>query len=186
MKVSELETSRLCLRQWREDDFPIFAELNSDPVVMKHFPAPLQRRESDAMADKCKQLIAERGWGFWAASLKHNGCFIGFVGLHKPKASLPFSPCVEIGWRLHRRYWGNGYATEAAIEALNFAFEVLSLDEVVSFTTVRNHRSRSVMERLGMVNTHQNFYHPDIEPSHPLSEHVLYKIARTEWCANGL
>ena len=98
MKVWELETDRLCLRQWKEDDFPVFAELNSDPVVMEYFPKLLKPAESDSMAEKCRQLIAERGWGFWAVSLKDRGSFIGFVGLHKPKAHLP---CVEIGWRLH-------------------------------------------------------------------------------------
>jgi len=184
MEVSELETSRLYLRQWREVDLPVFAELNSDPIVMEYFPTLLQREESDAMAEKCRQLIAERGWGFWATCLKHTENFIGFVGLHRPKPNLPFSPCVEIGWRLHKQFWGKGYATEAATQALSFAFEVLSLDDVVSFTAVPNHRSRSVMERLGMTDTHNNFAHPDIAANHPLSEHVLYKITRLEWQVN--
>lgn len=181
MKVWELETDRLQLRQWIDADFPMFAELNSDPAVMQYFPKLLEPVDSDAIAEKCRQLIAERGWGFWAVSLKDTGCFIGFVGLHQPKANLPFSPCVEIGWRLHKHYWRRGFATEAATEALRFAFEVLSLDEVVSFTARSNQPSRAVMERLGMYNTHNDFKHPDIESDHPLSEHVLYKITRSEW-----
>ncbi|MDQ2075900.1 GNAT family N-acetyltransferase [Marinimicrobium sp. ABcell2] len=180
MNTKELETDRLCLRQWRDDDLRVFAELNSDPVVMEYFPKCLERAESDSLADTCKQLITDRGWSFWAASLKESGAFIGFVGLHDP-AYLPFSPCVEVGWRLHKNYWGQGYATEAANASLRFAFEELHLDEVVSFTTVRNQRSRSVMERLGMTNTGNNFNHPKIEPDHPLSEHVLYKITKSDW-----
>ncbi len=153
---------------------------------MEYFPALLSIEESNAIAEKCKSLISERGWGFWAVQLKSTDEFIGFVGLHIPKSNLPFSPCVEIGWRLLRKFWGKGYATEAAAEALAYAFNTLKLSEVVSFTSVANFRSRSVMERLGLSNTHQNFEHPDIQKGHSLSEHVLYKITKQEWRENGL
>jgi ribosomal-protein-alanine N-acetyltransferase len=186
MKIAELETERLLLRQWREQDLPVFAELNSDLEVMEYFPKPLNREESDAIAQKCESLISERGWGFWATEIKDSGEFIGFVGLHKPKATLPFSPCVEIGWRLLKKYWGNGYASEAAREALKYSFEILCLNEVVSFTTVSNFRSQAVMERLGLHNTHQNFEHPDLPKGHALSKHVLYKITKSEWQENDL
>ena len=186
MKITKLETDRLLLRQWIDQDLPIFAALNSDPEVMKYFPALLTREESNAMAEKCKSLIAERGWGAWAVELKSSGEFFGFVGLHIPKSNLPFSPCVEIAWRLHKQFWGNGYATEAAQKALSFAFSALNLEDVVSFTTTTNFRSRSVMERLGFSNTYQNFEHPDIQKGHALQEHVLYKITKIQWQENGL
>jgi ribosomal-protein-alanine N-acetyltransferase len=99
---------------------------------------------------------------------------------------LPFSPCVEIGWRLLKSYWGNGYASEAARAALKYFFEILCLSEVVSFTTVFSFRSQAVMERLGLRNTHQNFEHPDLPKGHALSEHVLYKTTKSEWQENGL
>ena len=181
MKVAVLETERLLLRQWRKSDLPVFAKLNSDPDVMKYFPKPLNRDESDALAQRCKMLISKRDWGLWAAELKATGEFIGFVGLHKPKDTLPFSPCVEIAWRLHKNFWGNGYATEAAKEALKYSFETLGLNELVSFTTVLNYRSRAVMERLGLRNTHQNFNRPDLPIHHTLAEHVLYKITISDW-----
>lgn len=177
----ELETNRIILRQWKQEDLPVFAELNSDPEVMKYFPKVLNRKESDEVAQGCQSLISEKGWGFWAAQLKSSNKFIGFVGLHNPKPILPFAPCVEIGWRLHKSYWGHGYATEAAHKALSYSFEKLGLSEVVSFTTVSNVRSRAVMERLGFQNTNQNFEHPDIPVGHPLSEHVLYKVTKSEW-----
>lgn len=186
MKVTELSTERLLMRQWKDQDLSAFAKLNSDSEVMEYFPNPLNREESDAMARKCKSLISERGWGFWAVEIKKSGEFAGFVGLHKPKATLPFSPCVEIGWRLLKNYWGYGYATEAAGEALKYSFEMLCLSEVVSFTTTSNCRSRAVMQRLGLRNTHQNFDHPDLPEGHPLSEHVLYKITRPEWQSHAL
>lgn len=142
---------------------------------------PQSRFECDAMAYKCETLIAERGWGFWAVEIKATGVFIGFVGLHIPSSALPFSPCVEIGWRLARPYWGRGYATEAARAALQVGFEHLALQEIVSFTAVRNRRSRAVMERLHMVRDEETFNHPDVPEESGLREHCLYRISRENW-----
>jgi len=147
-EIIEFETDRLRLRQWLATDREPFAALNADPRVMEFFPATLDRATSDAMADYCEALIAKRGWGFWAAEVKGSGQFIGFVGLHTP-SELPFSPCVEIAWRLAFKHWGKGFASEAASGALQVGFGLLNLPEIVSFTAVRNLRSRAVMERLG-------------------------------------
>lgn len=180
-EIVELETKRLKLRQWKESDLPLFATMNADPVVMEYYPSILSETESNAMANKLKEFISERSWGFWAAETKKEKQFIGFVGLHKPTYDLPVTPCVEIGWRLGKEYWGKGYATEAGRESLRFAFEALKLSEVYSFTSVSNIRSRSVMERLKMMNTGNNFEHPIIPEAHPLREHVLYKITAGQW-----
>lgn len=178
----ESDTPRLRLRQWREDDLTPFAALNADPEVMAHFPAPLPRHESDALARRCQALIAERGWGFWAAELKESGAFIGFVGLHTPLARLPFAPCVEVGWRLARAYWGRGLATEAARAALRVGFETLEVREIVSFTTLGNLRSRAVMERIGMRrHADEDFAHPALPPDSPLRAHCLYRLERDRW-----
>lgn len=179
--IIELETDRLIMRQWREDDFPIFAELNSDPIVMEFFPNIMNKSESDKSAKRYQSLILQHGWGLWALEQKRDQKFIGFVGLHETPADLPFSPCVEVGWRLAKKSWGNGYATEAAKEALKFAFEVLQLPEVCSFTSTNNLRSRAVMERLNMVNIKQNFQHPRVPDGSPLKEHVLYKLTKGKW-----
>lgn len=183
--INVIETERLYLRQWQASDFAVFAEINADPEVMKYFPKLLTPKVSDIIASKCQQLIANQGWGLWAVSLKdrskENGAFIGFVGLNDTHADMSFAPAVEIAWRLHKDYWRQGYATEAARAALNFAFTELSLDEVVSFTAVINKRSQLVMERLGMMNTRANFYHPALDPNHRLAEHVLYNMTRQQW-----
>ncbi|WP_371325325.1 GNAT family N-acetyltransferase [Dechloromonas sp. ZY10] len=176
----QLETSRLRLRHWRDQDFAPFAALNADPQVMAYFPAPLDQAASEALAVHCQSLIAAQGWGFWAAELKAGCEFIGFVGLHRPIAELPFSPCVEIGWRLARPFWGQGYASEAAGAALEFAFDTLALDEVVAFTSLDNRRSQAVMERLGMRRA-ENFQHPALAVGHRLREHCLYRLARSAW-----
>ena len=185
MEVQTLETERLYLRQWQPSDFAIFAEMNVDPEVMRYFPKLLTASVSDIIANKCQQLIEDNGWGFWAVSVK-NGLersdpFIGFVGPNQTHADMAFAPCVEIACRLHKEYWGQGYATEAAQAALTFAFEQLALDEVVAFTAVINKRSQLLMERIGMINTQDNFYHPALEPNHLLAEHVLYKMTQQQW-----
>jgi RimJ/RimL family protein N-acetyltransferase len=177
--VAELRTERLLLRQWRDEDLAPFAALSADPEVMRHFPRPLTRAESDAFALDQQASIAARGWGLWAASVADEGPFIGFVGLWMPRFEAHFMPAVEVGWRLSPEFWGHGYATEAASAAITFGFDELSLDEIVSFTTVANERSRRVMERLGM--THDpadDFDHPRLAPGDPLRRHVLYRLRR--------
>ena len=175
--VISLETDRLILRQWQDEDREPFAQMNADIEVMKYFPRCLSRLQSDAMLQRCRDLIAERGWGFWAVEQKATGQFIGLVGLHQLVDEFPFSPCVEVGWRLSRPYWGQGYATEAGRESLRFAFQTLQLPSVVSFTSLVNQPSQAVMQRLGMMDTQENFLHPKIEAGHWLSEHVLYRIS---------
>ncbi|WP_211829897.1 GNAT family N-acetyltransferase [Kistimonas asteriae] len=177
----ELDTSRLHLRQWQPEDFAPFANMNADPTVMAHFPATLDRAASDAMASRCQSLIAERGWGLWALEEKSSGNFIGFTGLHIPQADLPFSPCIEIGWRLASTYWGNGYATEAAQKALQTGFDTLGFSEIVSFTALGNQKSRAVMERLDMQQDPHSFEHPAIPECNPLRKHCLYRLTKAQW-----
>lgn len=187
MAIFELETERLNLRQWQDDDFAIFAQMNADPEVMRYFPKLLSSSTSNVIAAKCQQLIEQNGWGLWAvslksaASLKTNHSFIGFVGLNDTHTDLPFAPNIEIAWRLHKKYWGYGYATEAAHASLKFAFEQHKLSEVVSFTAVTNQRSQHVMQRIGMIEMPDHFYHPMLERNHPLAEQILYKMTFEQW-----
>lgn len=176
-----LTTSRLILRQWRETDLAPFVAMNANENVMAYYPATLTRQESEAYSAKIIDLISQRGWGFWALELRETGEFIGFTGLHIPGVVLPFTPCVEIGWRLGLEHWGKGYATEAAREALRFGFETLSLDKIVSFTSLINLRSQAVMERLGMVRSKEDFEHPAVDVGHRLRSHCLYRLSRDVW-----
>jgi RimJ/RimL family protein N-acetyltransferase len=173
----KLETERLLLRQWKDSDRVPFAALCADTKVMEFFPSKLNREESDAMVGRCRGLIAQRGWGFWAVESKATPGFMGFVGLHVPAADLPFSPCVEIGWRLSEEYWGKGYATEAAQTALEFGFQNLNLQEIVSFTAILNQPSQAVMKRIGMRQT-ETFEHPRVPEGHQLRPHCLFRISR--------
>jgi len=173
----ELRTQRLLLRRWREADRVPFAAMNADPRVMEHFPKRLSREESDALVARIEAHFAQHGFAQWAVEIPGVTPFAGFVGLSVPRFDASFTPCVEIGWRLAADYWGLGYATEGARAALEFGFDHLGLEEVLSFTVPANLRSRRVMEKLGM--THDpadDFEHPLLAPGHRLQRHVLYRI----------
>lgn len=175
--VSTLRTARLVLRPWRDEDLEPFATLNADPCVMRHFPKTLTRAESDAQAARIKSAMAARGWGFWAVECPGIAPFIGFTGLSVPGFDAPFTPCVEIGWRLARAYWGYGYACEAAGAALDYGFGTLGLAEIVAFTACGNARSTAVMRRLGMTHDRaDDFLHPLLPEGHPVRPHVLFRI----------
>jgi RimJ/RimL family protein N-acetyltransferase len=178
----EIETDRLILRRWRSSDVEPFVSLNTDPRVMEFFPATLSRAETVAMISTIEERIERDGFGFWATERREPRGFIGFIGLNVPGHPLPFSPCVEVGWRLAFDCWGKGYAQEGARAALAFGFESVRLKEIVSFTTVNNIRSRRVMERIGMTHDAQDdFDHPKLPECHPLRRHVLYRKVRGAW-----
>ncbi|NBC33832.1 MAG: GNAT family N-acetyltransferase [Alphaproteobacteria bacterium] len=173
-----LESPRLLLRDWRDEDLPAFAALNADPRVMAFLPARLDRAQSDALAARIRAQIRERGFGWWALEVAGVAPFVGFVGLSVPQFQAHFTPCVEISWRLAAEHWGRGYATEAARLALTYGFDRLGLSEIVSFTTRANQRSRAVMARLGLRHDPaDDFDHPSLPPGHPLRPHVLYRAS---------
>jgi len=181
-RIYELNTKRLKLRQWKDEDYLPFSIMSEDKEVMKYFYSyTLTSLESNEIADKCRFLISIQGWGFWAVEEKETGNFIGFVGLNQPGYDLPFGSCIEIGWRLDKKYWGKGYAFEAAKKVLDFAFRELNLKEIYAFTSILNKKSYTLMERIGMKNTKNNFLHPLVPVKHSLSEHVLYKIINQEY-----
>lgn len=166
------------LRDWMDSDLEPLAKMCADREVMRYFPSVLTRDESFKMADKIRSLLTERGWGFWALELLGGDKFIGFVGLHTPKATLPFYPCVEVGWRLRKEFWGQGFAPEAARASVEYGFHNLKLDSIMAFTSAINRPSIRVMEKIGMYNTYSDFEHPDVPEKSELRHHVLYKIQR--------
>lgn len=178
MAPAELRTERLVLRQWRDEDRDVWAAMNADPRVMEHFPSALDRATADDFVDRHRARLDEHGWGLWAVEVPGVAPFIGFIGLNGPGFDVPgHGPdCLEVGWRLAARHWGQGYAPEGAQATLDFAWVELGRDEVVSFTAVGNANSRRVMEKLGMEHE-RDFDHPRL-PGHRLERHALYRIAR--------
>ena len=165
------------MRRWREADREPFAALNADPEVMRYFPAPLDRVASDALVDRIEDLFRQQGFGLWALEVAGTGEFIGFTGLNPMPAGVPGAGGMEVGWRLARGAWHQGYASEAAAAAAVVAFQGAGLTELWSMTAVLNEPSQAVMRRLGMT-WHADFEHPRVEAGHPLRAHVLYHLPR--------
>jgi RimJ/RimL family protein N-acetyltransferase len=179
--IIEFETERLRLVAWQERHIAPFATMNADLEVMRYFPATATEAQTRATVTAWRTQFEEHGWSNWAVELKGSGEFIGFVGLSVPRRQLPFCPCVEVGWRLARRFWGKGYATEGAKASLSVGFGQLGLAEIVSFTSLTNLPSRAVMERIGMRNTGRDFDHPGVPEGSPLRRHCLYVISHAQW-----
>jgi ribosomal-protein-alanine N-acetyltransferase len=177
--VTTLVAPRLALREWRDADLEPYAALNADPEVMRYFPNTLDRDESDASAARVREHFHRHGFGPWAVEIPGVADFAGFVGLMIPSFEAHFTPCVEIGWRLARAYWGQGYATEAARAVLDYAWGTLALDQLLALTIPANRPSRAVMERIGMTRSPtDDFDHPAVPADHPMARHVLYRIDR--------
>lgn len=178
-----LETKRLRLRQWRDEDYPAYVQLNADPMAMRYFPSGLTAQESHAQADKLRSLIAERGWGAWVVELQTTGEFIGLTGLltQDTDSGIPHAPLTEIAWRMLPAHWGQGYAPEAARRALQFAFEQLNLNMVYALTAQINMPSRRVMVKVGMQDTGEAFNHPKLDNGHILEKHCLYRLTKERW-----
>ena len=177
-----LDTNRLILRQWLASDREPFVRLNADPRVMEFFPTLLAPEESISMIDRIEAHFEVHGFGLYAAELRQDHTFIGFIGLNIPTFDAPFTPCVEIGWRLAAEYWGQGLATEGARAITEHGFQQLGLREVVAFTVPANLRSRRVMEKLGMKHdSADDFDHPQLPSDHPLRRHVLYRLSHSDW-----
>ena len=174
-----IESERLILRAWRDADREPFAAMCADPEVMRHFPAPLTRAESDAVVERMVAHQAEYGFCFFALERKSDGGFLGFTGMMTLKPENPLQPGVEIGWRLAREAWGAGYASEAASAAIVHGFDSLGLKRIMSFTATENVRSQAVMQRIGMTRRADlDFDHPAVPEGHRLRPHVVYAIER--------
>jgi RimJ/RimL family protein N-acetyltransferase len=180
-----LLTERLILRRWQDRDRAPFAALNADPQVMRHFPAPLSRAESDALVDRFERAWDDTGIGFAAAERREDGALVGMVGLSRlrlPELGPPIDGALEVGWRLARQCWGQGYATEAARAWVDHGFGALGLGEIVAIAVPANLPSHAVMRRLGMRrDPARSFEHPHIPEGHPLRPHVLFALPWSDW-----
>lgn len=178
-----LETDRLVLRSWRAEDVDDLCHVQSDPEVMATLGPIMDRREVASSIERMQATETECGFTFWAMQRREDGCVIGCCGI-KRGAVGPIVDQPEIGWRMRRDCWGKGYVTEAATAALDWLFAERDEDAAFAITNVDNHRSRAVMERLGMsYQPDRDFDHPDLTADDPLLRHVTYSITREEWTA---
>jgi RimJ/RimL family protein N-acetyltransferase len=174
-----IETERLILRDWKDEDRPLFASMNADPMVMEYFPRHLDEKASNRLVDNLIQNIKKRGYAPFALEVKKTSQFIGFVGLTDVAIDVNFKPAVEIAWRLDYAAWGNGFATEAAKAVLKHGFDTVKLKEIVAYAVHDNTRAIQIMEKIGMKRDPKgDFIYPKLKPDHPLGKFVLYRARK--------
>jgi RimJ/RimL family protein N-acetyltransferase len=156
-----------------------FAAMSADPEVMALLPPLPDRAASNAWIARMQAHNDEHGFAYWAVELPGKASLIGAIGLSRVRFPAPFTPAIEIGWRLARRYWGQGFAFEAARATIDDGMGRLGLDEIVAFAAPANRRSQRLLERLGMTrNPAEDFDFPGVDEGHPLRRAVLYRIRR--------
>jgi RimJ/RimL family protein N-acetyltransferase len=173
-----IETDRLILRAFREEDRAPLAAINGDPRVGEWLGGAIDRTASDALLDRVNAEIARDGLGFFAAERKGDGRLVGMIGIRAQKDAPP-APCLELGWRLALEAQGQGYATEGARALLNWGFATQGNDEILAWTAASNLRSQAVMRRIGMdPDPARDFDHPALAEDHPLRRHVVFVAKR--------
>lgn len=173
-----IETPRLTLREWRAADIAPFAAMGRDPDVMAYI-GPLQNeREARAAIERQRGFQAALGHCFWAIERRGDGAFLGFCGLKPGAPGTPIEHEVEIGWRLARAAWGQGYAREAAAACLDWGW-AKGMRRIAAITVPANLRSWGLMVRLGMRRlSDRDFAHPALAADDPLSHHIVYVVDR--------
>lgn len=170
-------SERIGFRNWNNDDLPKMATINADPEVMQYFPSLQNESQTEAFIERMKAQLEQKGFTYFAAELLDTGEFIGFIGLSVPTFTADFTPCIDMGWRLDKKYWNKGYATEGAQRCLEYAFTVLQLEEVVAICPEVNKPSENVMKKIGMMRMY-SFSHPLLQDNERLKSCVLYKITK--------
>ncbi len=177
------QSTRLGFRNWTNDDLNEFAKLNADPAVMEHFPGLLTREETKAFIERLKHQHEKTGYTYFATAILETGEFIGFIGLGFKDFKAAFTPATDIGWRLKKSAWGKGYATEGAKRCLEFAFETLKLEQIISICPLKNVHSERVMKNSGM-EKQVVFKHPQLQAFPELEMCSCYQLSRNQWLKN--
>ena len=169
-----LETERLLFRRWEMEDAPFYIQLTQDPKVMKYFPKMLDDLGARGEMFFMDSRIETLGYGFWAIEEKKSGLLIGDIGFQDIAFPDFMVSGLEIGWRIAKKHWRKGYALEGAQGLLKSIKDKNITDKIYSFTVKDNIPSEGLMKKLEM-SFLQEFDHPYLEDSHPLSRHVLYE-----------
>ena len=181
LKTKQLKTEyifiskRLGFRNWKSTDLAAFAELNADEDVMEHFPKTLTEKETENLIQRFINHYDKNGHTYFATEIIDSGEFIGFIGLAFQEYETNFTPAIDIGWRLKKSAWGNGYATEGAKRCLDFAFNDLNVKEVIATCTEKNHPSENVMKKIGMMKKGA-FNHPELKMFPEYEKCIYYRI----------
>lgn len=173
-----IETARLFLREWRTEDRADYLDLCNSAAVTAHLGGPATAEQVDAGIARIRASQADHGFCFWAVERRYDSAFLGYCGLkYAPEHTVIGE--VEIGWRLREDAWGQGYAREAALATLRWAWANLDVPRVIAMTVAANRRSWGLMERIGMTRRAElDFGHPQFAENHPLHRHIVYAATR--------
>ena len=167
-------SDRLGFRDWLPENLPEMATINADPEVMEYFPAIQSRQQTVAFIKRMQRQLSEKGYCYFAVDKLVDGAFIGFIGLSWQTYIADFTPCVDIGWRLRREAWNQGYAKEGSQRCLTYAFNDLGLDRIYAVAPKVNVKSVRIMEAIGM-SKHSEFQHPLLKDDERLRDCVVYE-----------
>lgn len=171
------KSERLGFRNWEKEDIAEFAKLNSDDDVMEHFPKTLSTDEVIELVDQLRNHLSQNGFTYYATEILETREFVGMIGLALQQYETKYTPAIDIGWRLKKKAWGKGYATEGAKRCLQYAFDELGLDKVISVCTISNIKSENVMKKIGMTKIGE-FDHPEMINHPGYEKHFCYEINR--------
>ena len=169
------KSERLGFRNWTSEDLEEFAKLNSDEEVMEHFPKTLSKNEVEIFIDRLEKHFDKNGFTYYATEILETKEFIGMIGLAFQEYKTKFTPAIDIGWRLKRNAWGKGYATEGAKRCLEYAFNELDINKIISVCTIHNKKSEKVMKKIGMTKKGE-FNHPEMIKNPEYEKHHCYEI----------
>jgi len=171
------KSARLGFRNWTKEDVEEFSKLNADEEVMEHFPKILSNQEVMELIGQLKKHFDENGFTYYATEILETKEFIGMIGLAFQEYQTNFTPAIDIGWRLKRGAWGKGYATEGAKRCLEYGFDELDIERIISVCTVKNRKSENVMKKIGMTKIGA-FNHPELINSPTYEKHFCYEIIK--------
>lgn len=179
------ETKRLICRQLTSDDLNNLIAVHSDPKMSQFYPVAFTATYVAGFLERVLKAQDRNGYCFAGLIEKSSSVMVGVAGLNYVAFEAPFTPAVEVGWRIAVPHWGCGYASEAGAGALSFGFAELKMDEIVAFAVPANKASTRVMTKIGMRHlAGADFEHPDIPGGFPFSTHVLYRLTADEWREN--
>lgn len=168
-------SKRLGFRNWIDSDLSKMSTINSDAEVMKYFPSTQTTKQTHQFVSRMQNQFTASGFCYFAVDTLEINDFIGFIGISEQTYEADFTPCIDIGWRLAKKHWGQGYATEGANRVLDYAFNDLKITKILSIAPVVNNASESVMKKIGMQKV-KNFEHSLLMDNESLRVCVLYEI----------
>ncbi|MBQ0734095.1 GNAT family N-acetyltransferase [Aquimarina celericrescens] len=170
-------SQRLGFRNWTFNDLDVLTEINNDDDVMEFFPFKPSREDTQNFIYKMQETQRENGFCYFAVDILENKDFIGFIGLCKQTYLEELTPFVDIGWRLKKSIWNQGYATEGAKACLDYGFNVIGLEKIYSVAPEINKKSELIMKKIGMQRV-KTFDHPKLTNYKELLSCVLYEKKR--------